>query len=251
MSVRGLIIIVCLSFCLSDIPAGAQAFVLLVDDHSSDVSMVNSAPVIEAPADLTLPSEITLRFKNNTLVADNDEFDLERAILNRLGLIAFRSDSTIEESFITFRVHTLEESYDLSAKELNVRNANLIVTGERYKWKELYDSSRSVAAMTQDEPSVDEFVSVQREPEFDYARLGSLVHYPDLARRANLEGQVLVAALISEEGHVVKAMIIESESPILQPYALRAVVLTEFTPAVADNKPVKVWVRIPIRFSLK
>ena len=100
-------------------------------------------------------------------------------------------------------------------------------------------------------PDVDEFVAVEKEPGFDYDALRRRVKYPDLAMRAGIEGRVQVAALIGKDGRVMDIKITDSDNPILNDAAVKAVKDTPFTPAIQNGNPVTTWVRIPIVFELK
>jgi len=101
------------------------------------------------------------------------------------------------------------------------------------------------------EPDVDEFIAVEKEPVFDYAALQRNVKYPDMARRNNIEGVVLIAALIGKDGKVVKTKIVDSEHELLNDAAVKAVLATSFTPAIQNGTSVMCWVRIPLRFQLR
>ncbi len=103
----------------------------------------------------------------------------------------------------------------------------------------------------EEEPDIDEFIAVEKEPEFDYAALQRRVKYPDIARRNGVEGQVLVAALVGKDGRVEKMQVIESDNELLNAAATAAVRETVFTPAIQNGTPVRLWVRIPIVFKLR
>lgn len=258
MSVRGLIIGILTALCLLVLPSGAQSFLIVVDEHSANVTPVASSPIKEATPDLNFDGELTLRFqmapgtnKMYSLVSEGDDLDVQRALLYKMSGFVLRPDSTIDETFITYRFYTLEESFKLSTKKLSVANAILFVSGQHYNWRELYDSSRPSSETSRDAPNVDDFVALEIEPGFDYGRLGALVQFPDIARRAGIEGRVVVAALINDRGLVEEAVITESDNALLNASAMRAVILTEFTPGKANSKPIKTWVRIPILFRLK
>jgi TonB family protein len=62
---------------------------------------------------------------------------------------------------------------------------------------------------------------------------------------------VQVAALIGKDGRVMDIKITESDNPILNDAAVKAVKDTPFTPAIQNGNPVTTWVRIPIVFELK
>lgn len=76
------------------------------------------------------------------------------------------------------------------------------------------------------------------------------VNYPELAKRAGIEGRVFVRAYIAENGVVQKTEVIRSPHDILEESARQAVLATKFNPGVHEGKPVKVQVVVPILFKL-
>lgn len=103
----------------------------------------------------------------------------------------------------------------------------------------------------EEDPDVDEFIAVEKEPDFDYEEIKRRVKYPDIARRNGIEGTVLVAALVGKDGRVEKTQIIDSDNELLNKNAADAVRETVFTPAIQNGNPVRTWVRIPIKFALR
>lgn len=77
--------------------------------------------------------------------------------------------------------------------------------------------------------------------------------YPALARRMNIQGTVIVNALISEKGDVIDTAIIRGvEGPFkLNEAAQMAVQKWKFKPAMKGSKAVKVWKPFAIRFGEK
>lgn len=75
--------------------------------------------------------------------------------------------------------------------------------------------------------------------------------YPEIAKRAGVEGKVYVLAFVNEQGDVTKAQIIKGIGAGCDEAALNAVLKTRFTPGKQRGKPVKVQVSIPIIFKLK
>jgi len=75
--------------------------------------------------------------------------------------------------------------------------------------------------------------------------------YPEIAKRAGVEGKVYVLAFVNEQGEVTKAQIIKGIGAGCDEAALNAVLKTRFTPGKQRGKPVKVQVSIPIVFRLK
>jgi protein TonB len=97
------------------------------------------------------------------------------------------------------------------------------------------------------EPDVYEFVKVQEKP---VLLKYSQPHYPEIARKADIEGTVIVKVLISKKGNVEKAEIYKS-IPVLDDAALEASMKCKFKPAKQRDKFVKVWMKIPFKFKLK
>jgi protein TonB len=76
-------------------------------------------------------------------------------------------------------------------------------------------------------------------------------NYPELARQAGIEGQVVVAALVDTDGSIISAEVMKSSgNQSLDQAALEAAYRAKFTPARQRDKPVRVQVSIPYRFSL-
>lgn len=97
------------------------------------------------------------------------------------------------------------------------------------------------------EPKFGEYVYVEELPEV----LQKVApKYPEEARRAGVEGTVVVQALIGRNGRVKDTRIVNS-IPLLDDAAVTAVRQWEFDPAKSKGKPVAVWVAVPVKFSLK
>lgn len=102
------------------------------------------------------------------------------------------------------------------------------------------------------EPEPDEFIAVEKEPGVDLAKLQSLVTYPELARRAGVEGTVIVRVLVTKDGSVSRMLIEYSDNKLLDQAAEDAIrKYGRFTPAIQNGQPIACWVSIPIRFKLR
>ena len=75
--------------------------------------------------------------------------------------------------------------------------------------------------------------------------------YPDDAKIEGLEGTVYLKLLIDEKGNVAKTKIEQGIKDVLDNSALEAAKKAKFSPALLKNKPVKVWVVLPIAFKLE
>jgi protein TonB len=75
--------------------------------------------------------------------------------------------------------------------------------------------------------------------------------YPDLARRADLEGSVDVMIKIDEKGRVVQARVVKSTAEVFNDAAIEAAYKCRFKPALQRDVPVPCRISIPFRFSLR
>ncbi len=104
---------------------------------------------------------------------------------------------------------------------------------------------------TDEEPQY--FVAVEEMPEpiGGIAAIQSKIVYPEIAKRAGIEGKVYVKAYVDEKGNVTKAEVVKGLGAGLDEAAVEAVKETKFKPGKQRGKPVKVQVMIPIVFKLK
>jgi protein TonB len=93
----------------------------------------------------------------------------------------------------------------------------------------------------------DDFIAFDDPPE--------LVHavkpiYPDIARKAGVEGLVVVIVLLDEAGNVISAEIGHSDAAILNEASLEAAYRHRFEPAYQRDIPVKSRISLRFRFVL-
>ena len=74
--------------------------------------------------------------------------------------------------------------------------------------------------------------------------------YPELAKKAGIEGTVVVKVLVTTKGDVEKVEILKSH-PLLDESAVEAAKQFKFKPGKQRDRFVKVWVSIPFNFKLK
>jgi len=75
--------------------------------------------------------------------------------------------------------------------------------------------------------------------------------YPELARRAGIEGTTMVKALVDIDGSIREVKILKSSgNQMLDQAALVAAKSAKFTPAKQRDKYVRVWVSMPLKFKL-
>jgi protein TonB len=73
--------------------------------------------------------------------------------------------------------------------------------------------------------------------------------YPDLARKARVEGTVILESVLDTSGNVTQLRVIRSV-PLLDQAALDAVRQWKYTPTIYGGRPVSVLMTITIRFTL-
>ncbi len=76
--------------------------------------------------------------------------------------------------------------------------------------------------------------------------------YPSIARKRGYQGTVVLDVFVEADGQVGDLRIIESSHhKILDRSAMKAVKRWRFEPGRQGNQPIAMWVRVPVRFSLR
>lgn len=106
-------------------------------------------------------------------------------------------------------------------------------------------------------PSQDEeedfFVVVENMPELvgGLAGLQQKVRYPEMARKAGIEGRVIIQFIVNEDGNVESPRVVRGIGGGCDEEALRAVKQAKFKPGRQRGKPVRVQYSLPIVFKLQ
>jgi protein TonB len=97
------------------------------------------------------------------------------------------------------------------------------------------------------------FVVVEQMPEIigGVQALMQAVAYPPLARKAGIEGMVVVKVQIDENGVPSLPQILRSASSLLDEAAIEAIMKQRFKPGRQRNRPVKVEMAFPVNFRLR
>lgn len=74
--------------------------------------------------------------------------------------------------------------------------------------------------------------------------------YPEIARRAQIEGTVIVKVLVGPDGSVKDAQVLQGVNPMLNKAAIAAARKCKFRPGKQRNIPVKAWMALPFAFRL-
>ncbi len=109
---------------------------------------------------------------------------------------------------------------------------------------------KETAKVVDEEPEV--FVVVEQMPELvgGIGAIQSCVNYPEIARKAGLEGRVVVQFVVDEKGKVLSPSVARSVGGGLDEEAVRCVTQANFKPGMQRGKPVRVQFAIPVTFKL-
>ena len=105
----------------------------------------------------------------------------------------------------------------------------------------------SLGPPADDSTEVYDFIAVSDKPEL-LKKVAPA--YPELARKAQVEGVVVVKILIDTNGDIEDAQIFKS-IPMLDRAAIDAAMKFKFTPGKQRDRFVKVWMKLPFKFNLK
>nr|BCX00948.1 MAG: hypothetical protein KatS3mg041_0994 [Bacteroidota bacterium] len=142
-----------------------------------------------------------------------------------------------------------EEEVQIMSSELRVGEATAV---DRLSPPEAAPPPPPVESSSRaEEPEV--FVVVEEPPEIigGVERLQQLIRYPELARKAGIEGLVIVEVLVDPEGRPHNPQIIKRAGGGLDEAAVEAVMQLTFKPGRQRGKPVWVRFAIPVRFRLR
>lgn len=75
--------------------------------------------------------------------------------------------------------------------------------------------------------------------------------YPEIARKARIQGVVILEAIITKEGNVENVKVLRRLHPILDQAAVNSVQQWHYKPATLNGRPVKVYSTVTVKFTLK
>lgn len=105
----------------------------------------------------------------------------------------------------------------------------------------------------EEEEEEDFFVVVEEMPEL-IGGLGELqrkIRYPEMARRAGIEGRVFIQFIVNEQGEVENPQVMRGIGGGADEEALRVVSQAQFKPGMQRGRPVRVQYSLPIFFRLQ
>lgn len=105
----------------------------------------------------------------------------------------------------------------------------------------------------EEEEEEDFFVVVEEMPELigGLAELQQKINYPEMARRAGIEGRVFIQFIVNEKGEVENPQVMRGIGGGADEEALRVVKQAKFKPGMQRGRPVRVQYSLPIFFRLQ
>ncbi len=99
-------------------------------------------------------------------------------------------------------------------------------------------------------PAPDEFIAVEEQPQLLQKESPK---YPEIARKAGIEGSVWVKVLVDKDGNVRDAIILKESGANagFEEAALEAAKKSIWRPAMQNKQPVALWVAYEVKFQLK
>ena len=75
--------------------------------------------------------------------------------------------------------------------------------------------------------------------------------YPEAARKARMQGVVILEAIITKDGSVSDVRVLRGINPLLDNAAMRAVQQWKYKPATFNGRPVPVYLTVTVTFTLQ
>ncbi len=99
-------------------------------------------------------------------------------------------------------------------------------------------------------PTPDEFIAVEEQP----VKIQNVQpKYPEIARKAGIEGSVWVKVLVDKNGNVRDAIVLKESGANagFEEAALESARQSKWKPAMQNKQPVMLWVSYEVKFQLK
>jgi len=108
------------------------------------------------------------------------------------------------------------------------------------------------AEPAQEEEEEEIFLIVEKAPEIvgGLQELYKYVTYPDIARKAGIEGVVVVQIVVQPDGTPANPTVIRGVHELLDKEAVQGVMKLSYKPGMQRSRPVPVYMSIPVRFQL-
>jgi TonB family protein len=261
---------------LKDSPKNPDVLILAGDIYNA-IGNLDSAIILYKVVEKLQPGNYGIPRKIGQIQATKKDYKASISILSSL-VKDFPKDpwnhlAFADVAFAAGKIPEAEKSYN-EAKKLNARlwqasvglanialkkgdlNTAIIQFEDALKIDpSMMDIRRQHVKLVKDnkdpDPSPDETISVNKPPYVDNSLIMSKLQYPELAKKAGLEGKVVLRVLVRRNGSVKKFIVENTDSELFNKSAGDAVMKTQFLPAIQNGKPVACWLSVPISFKIR
>lgn len=129
---------------------------------------------------------------------------------------------------------------------------DIMLFDSEFEMDEAFEVPPPPAPAEEEEEEPEVFITVETMPELigGIQSVQERVVYPEIARRAGIEGRVVVQFVIDEQGRVMNPVVVRGIGGGCDEAAVEAVKEARFTPGLQRGRPVKVRYSIPVTFRL-
>lgn len=128
------------------------------------------------------------------------------------------------------------------------QNVAPVITGDETKIVIEAPKQKNILVEKEVLPEPDEFIAYEEPPT---RVVFTPPVYPEIARKAGVEGTVVLHVLVDKEGNIRNVRVIKGLGAGLDEAAIESAKNSKWTPAIQNHRPVAVWVSLPIRFKLR
>ena len=179
------------------------------------------------------PSLVNLSFVNLTTVPNQHKTNLKKSIHHKKKQLSSKLIHKKSTLIPAKKIH--KKLHNKKTKEKNILSQVKIKTFKPKKIKR-----------NQTHSSLPKLVQ-----QFHLSTNTKPIHYPRLAKRQGIEGDVLIEIWLDKKGEIIKHVILHSSGhPILDNAALRAIKKWHFSPFLEQEVAIIHRVHIPIQFRL-
>ncbi len=129
--------------------------------------------------------------------------------------------------------------------------SDIVVTGP------VGEGPKREAAVAVDDNKVYDFVSIERQPEYQggmskfYAYLGKAIRYPAMAQENNVQGKVFLSFVVEKDGKLTDIEVVRGLGSGCDEEAIRVLKASpRWVPGIQNGKPVRVKFNISVNFTL-
>jgi TonB family protein len=183
-------------------------------------------------------------------MSDEKQSDKHQEKLDQLDLLKPEHIHSIE----VLKGDAAVEKFGDRAKEgVILINTKLDQTSYNRVASALGMNSKVIPPASQNQPEAEDYFVVVEEMPVLIGGLEGLmqeIRYPEMARKAGIEGRVYVQFVVNEQGDVENAQVIRGIGGGADEEALRVVRQAKFEPGIQRGRPVRVQFSLPILFKL-